>query len=129
MEYHIVLRQGDIPNTYPTHADALIAISIAFLTITIFFTSLRFFVRGHMIKSLGWDDWLILLALASFVCQAAILIHLAWIIQHEDLGYIRPLADALEVSQPCIPRLTLLTIITTVCRLGICVLHSELTVS
>ncbi|KAI4852947.1 hypothetical protein E4T44_01149 [Aureobasidium sp. EXF-8845] len=96
MEYHIVLRQGDIPNTYPTHADALIAISIAFLTITIFFTSLRFFVRGHMIKSLGWDDWLILLALASFVCQAAILIHLAWIIQHEDLGYIRPLADALE---------------------------------
>lgn len=51
-----------------------------------------------MIKSLGWDDWLILLALASFICQASFLIHLAWIEKHLNLTYIRPLANALEVG-------------------------------
>ncbi|KAI4716123.1 hypothetical protein E4T48_07697 [Aureobasidium sp. EXF-10727] len=98
MASHMVSRQGDAhqPKTYPTHAGALIAISVAFLTITIFSTSLRFFVRGYMIKSLGWDDWLILLALGSFICQASFLIHLAWMEQHVDLGFIRPLASALE---------------------------------
>ncbi|CAD0105760.1 unnamed protein product [Aureobasidium uvarum] len=98
MEFHMVSRQGDAqePKAYPTHAGALIAISVAFLTITIFFTSLRFFVRGYMIKSLGWDDWLILLALASFICQASFLVHLAWMEQHLDLGFIKPLASALE---------------------------------
>lgn len=103
MKSHIVSRQGDAssltqPKTWPTHAGALIAISVAFMTITIFCTSLRFFVRGYMIKSLGWDDWLILVALASFICQASFLIHLAWMEQHYDLTYIKALADALEVS-------------------------------
>ncbi|KEQ78279.1 hypothetical protein M436DRAFT_18997, partial [Aureobasidium namibiae CBS 147.97] len=74
----------------------LIAISVAFMTVTIFFTSLRFFVRGFMIKSLGWDDWLILVAVASFICQASFLIHLAWMEQHYDLTYIKALSDALE---------------------------------
>ncbi|KEQ60459.1 uncharacterized protein M437DRAFT_19625, partial [Aureobasidium melanogenum CBS 110374] len=77
----------------------LVAISVTFLTITIFFASLRFFVRGYMIKSLGWDDWLILLALASFVCQASFLIHLAWMEEHLNLTFIRPLANALEVGE------------------------------
>ncbi|KAG9569467.1 hypothetical protein KCU71_g4620, partial [Aureobasidium melanogenum] len=101
MESHMVFRQGNVQSstqlkTYPTHAGALVAISVAFLTITIFFTTLRFFVRGYMIKSLGWDDWLILLALASFVCQASFLIHLAWIEDHLNLTFIRPLSKALE---------------------------------
>lgn len=87
------------PKAYPTHAGALVAISVAFLTITILFTTLRFFVRGFMIKSLGWDDWLILLALASFVCQASFLIHLAWIEEHLNLTFIRPLSKALEVGK------------------------------
>lgn len=116
MESHIVSRQGDAqgstqPRTWPNHAEALTAISIAFMTITIFCTSLRFFVRGYMIKSLGWDDWLILVSLLSFVCQASFLIHLAWIIQHEDLNMIKTLADALEVSKHCALGLTLLTIV------------------
>jgi hypothetical protein len=116
MEFHIVSRQGDAqgstqPKTWPNHAEALTAISIAFMTITIFCTSLRFFVRGYMIKSLGWDDWLILVSLVSFVCQASFLIHLAWIIQHEDLNMIKTLADALEVSKHCALGLTLLTIV------------------
>jgi hypothetical protein len=133
MEAHMVSRQGNAqdlsqPKSYPTHAGALIAISIAFLTITIFFTSLRFFVRGYMIKSLGWDDWMILLALASFLCQASILIHLAWIIQHYDLSYIKPLAEALEVSNIYALDSIPLTILITVCRSGVCVLHPELTV-
>ncbi|KAG9664199.1 hypothetical protein KCU64_g834, partial [Aureobasidium melanogenum] len=101
MESHMVPRRGNVQSstqlkTYPTHAGALVAISVAFLTITIFFTTLRFFVRGYMIKSLGWDDWLILLALASFVCQASFLIHLAWIEDHLNLTFIRPLSKALE---------------------------------
>lgn len=102
----MVPRQGTAhgltqPKTWPTHAAALVAISVAFMTITIFCTSLRFFVRGYMIKSLGWDDWLILVALASFTCQAAFLIHLAWIEQHYDLTLIKALSDALEVSHLC----------------------------
>jgi hypothetical protein len=133
MEVHMVFRQGNAqdlthPKTYPTHAGALIAISIAFLTITTFFTSLRFFVRGYLIKSLGWDDWLILLALASFLCQASILIHLAWIIQHDDLSYIRPLAEALEVSNTCASDPTPLTTY-TVCCSRVRILYPELTVS
>ncbi|KAH0334426.1 hypothetical protein KCU81_g9469, partial [Aureobasidium melanogenum] len=101
MESRMVSRQGSVQTstelkTYPTHAGALVAISVTFLTITIFFASLRFFVRGYMIKSLGWDDWLILLALASFVCQASFLIHLAWMEEHLNLTFIRPLANALE---------------------------------
>ncbi|KAG9602009.1 hypothetical protein KCU77_g2579, partial [Aureobasidium melanogenum] len=101
MGSHMVSGQGNVQSstqlkTYATHAGALVAISVAFLTITIFFTTLRFFVRGYMIKSLGWDDWLILLALASFVCQASFLIHLAWIEDHLNLTFIKPLSKALE---------------------------------
>jgi hypothetical protein len=97
------------PKMYPTHSGALIAISVAFLTVTIFFTSVRFFVRGYMIKSLGWDDWLILLALGSFICQAVFLIHLAWMEQHFNLTLVKPLSNALEVSKNCLLGLTLLT--------------------
>ena len=110
----MVSRQGNAqgstqPKTYPTHAGALVAISVAFMTITIFSTSLRFFVRGFMIKSLGWDDWLILLATASFICQASFLIRLAWMEQNYDLTYIKALSDALEVRNHSALGLTSLT--------------------
>ncbi|THX66296.1 hypothetical protein D6C77_06481 [Aureobasidium pullulans] len=82
------------PSSY--HHEALVAIAAAFLAVTITFTSLRFFVRGYMIRSLGWDDWLILLALGSFLCQAAFLVHIAWIEQNHDLETIKPLSNALE---------------------------------
>lgn len=85
------------PSSY--HHEALVAIAAAFLAVTITFTSLRFFVRGYMIRSLGWDDWLILLALGSFLCQAAFLVHIAWIEQNHDLETIKPLSNALEVSK------------------------------
>lgn len=84
------------PSAY--HSEALAAIAVAFLVLTITFTSLRFFVRGYMIRALGWDDWLILLALNSFVCQAAFLVHIAWLEQNRDLRLPKPLSDALEVG-------------------------------
>lgn len=80
------------------HSEALTAIAAAFLVLTITFTSLRFLVRGYMIRALGWDDWLILLALNSFICQAAFLVHIAWMEQNKDLSLEKPLSDALEVS-------------------------------
>jgi hypothetical protein len=80
------------------HSEALVAIAAAFLAITITFTTLRFFVRGYMIRALGWDDWAILLALNSFICQAAFLVHIAWMEQHHNLEMPRPLSNALEVS-------------------------------
>lgn len=80
------------------HSEALTAIAAAFLVLTITFTTLRFLVRGYMIRALGWDDWLILLALNSFICQAAFLVHIAWMEQNKDLRLQKPLSDALEVS-------------------------------
>ncbi|KAI5246976.1 hypothetical protein E4T43_02453 [Aureobasidium subglaciale] len=82
------------PSSY--HHEALIAIAATFLALTITFTSLRFFVRGYMIRALGWDDWLILLALNSFICQAAFLIHIAWMEKSHNLELIKPLSSALE---------------------------------
>ena len=84
------------PSSY--HSDALIAIAVAFLAVTITFTSLRFFVRGFVIRALGWDDWLILVALNSFVCQAAFLIHIALMEQKHNLEMPLALSNALEVS-------------------------------
>ncbi|KAI4748158.1 hypothetical protein E4T50_01563 [Aureobasidium sp. EXF-12298] len=78
------------------HSEALTAIAAAFLVLTITFTTLRFLVRGYMIRALGWDDWLILLALNSFICQAAFLVHIAWMEQNKDLRLQKPLSDALE---------------------------------
>lgn len=51
-----------------------------------------------MIRALGWDDWLILLALNSFICQAAFLVHIGTLEQNHDLRLEKPLSDALEVS-------------------------------
>lgn len=104
MDLHVMARTADAwnPATYhqPSsyHSEAYIAITTAFLVLTITFTSLRFFVRGYMIRALGWDDWLILLALNSFICQAAFLVHIAWLEQTHDLMLEKPLSDALEVS-------------------------------
>lgn len=39
------------PSSY--HSEALVAIAAAFLAVTITFTTLRFFVRGYMIRALG----------------------------------------------------------------------------
>ncbi|KEQ77656.1 hypothetical protein M436DRAFT_13406, partial [Aureobasidium namibiae CBS 147.97] len=74
----------------------LIAIAAAFLALTITFTSLRFFVRGYMIRALGWDDWLILIALNSFVCQAAFLVHIASMEKKHNLEMPLALSNALE---------------------------------
>lgn len=104
MDPHVMARTADawIPASYhqPSsyHSEALIAIATAFLVLTITFTSLRFFVRGYMIRALGWDDWLILLALNSFICQAAFLVHIGSLEQNHDLRLQKPLSDALEVS-------------------------------
>ncbi|CAD0106381.1 unnamed protein product [Aureobasidium uvarum] len=82
------------PSDY--HSEALVAIAAAFLALTVTFTSLRFFVRGYMIRALGWDDWFILLTLASFVCQAAFLVHIASMEQTHNLEWPIPLSNTLE---------------------------------
>lgn len=51
-----------------------------------------------MIRALGWDDWLILVALNSFVCQAAFLIHIALMERKHNLEMPLALSNALEVS-------------------------------
>lgn len=51
-----------------------------------------------MIRALGWDDWLILVTLNSFVCQAAFLIHIALMEQKHNLEMPLALSNALEVS-------------------------------
>jgi hypothetical protein len=105
MDSHIIARAANawnpdasyiMPSSY--HSEALMAIAAAFLALTITFTTLRFFVRGYMIRALGWDDWLILLALNSFICQAAFLLHIAWMEQNHNLEMPRALSNALEVS-------------------------------
>lgn len=83
------------PSTY--HSQAITAVAASFIAIAFVFTTLRFFVRGLMIRALGWDDWLILLALCSFLCQACFLIHIEWMKQHYDLETLKPLSTALEV--------------------------------
>ncbi|KAI4722198.1 hypothetical protein E4T48_01558 [Aureobasidium sp. EXF-10727] len=103
MESHILSRMSEAwnpdagykpPSAY--HSKALIAIAAAFLALTITFTSLRFFVRGYMIRALGWDDWFILLTLNSFICQAAFLVHIAWMERHHNLEWPIPLSSTLE---------------------------------
>ena len=51
-----------------------------------------------MIRALGWDDWLILIALNSFVCQAAFLVHIASMEKKHNLEMPLALSNALEVS-------------------------------
>lgn len=102
------------PSSY--HSDALIAIAVAFLAVTITFTSLRFFVRGYMIRALGWDDWLILVALNSFVCQAAFLIHIALMEQKHNLEMPLALSNALEVSDDGMNFVTCTDYVYIVCR-------------
>ncbi|KEQ93815.1 hypothetical protein AUEXF2481DRAFT_30894 [Aureobasidium subglaciale EXF-2481] len=103
MSTHILVRETGAwspdasyhaPSSY--HYEALTAIAATFLALTVTFTSLRFFVRGYMIRALGWDDWLILLALNSFICQAAFLIHIAWMEKSHNLELIKPLSSTLE---------------------------------
>ena len=105
MDSHLMTRESipwnpdasyHTPSSY--HSDALIAIAAAFLALTVTFTSLRFFVRGFMIRALGWDDWLILIALNSFVCQAAFLVHIASMEKKHNLEMPLALSNALEVS-------------------------------
>jgi hypothetical protein len=113
MDSHLTARVSTAWNTDATyhtpseyHSDALMAIAAAFLALTITFTTLRFFVRGYMIRALGWDDWLILIALNSFVCQAAFLLHIVWMEQNHNLEMPVALSNALEVSEDYMKLLT-----------------------
>jgi hypothetical protein len=43
----------------------LVIVSIAFTIIAWFFVLLRCLVRFKIVKSFGWDDWLMILSMAS----------------------------------------------------------------
>lgn len=40
----------------------MLVVAIIFLSVSWLIVSLRIFVRGHMIRSFGWDDWLMIVA-------------------------------------------------------------------
>ena len=46
---------------------ALMGVTIAMLSFSTIFVSLRFLVRIYVVKSVWWDDWTILFALVSFM--------------------------------------------------------------
>ena len=54
-------QQGDV-NLGPGLIGSLVATS----TTCIISVALRFWVRGKLVKAVGWDDWTILLALVYF---------------------------------------------------------------
>ena len=51
--------------------------TVAILTIAWFSVVLRVYVRSVMMRSFGWDDWTIMLAIAAFTVQCAYIIKAA----------------------------------------------------
>ena len=63
------VRQGDV-NLGP----GLIGSLVATTTTCIVSVALRFWVRGRLVKAIGWDDWTILLALVCSPPSSLILL-------------------------------------------------------
>ena len=63
------IRQGDV-NLGP----GLIGSLVATTTTCIVSVALRFWVRGRLVKAIGWDDWTILLALVCSLNSSLILL-------------------------------------------------------
>ena len=45
----------------------LLIVSWLTMSVAVLFVSLRFYIRGILRKSLGWDDYAILLAIVSYL--------------------------------------------------------------
>jgi len=54
---------------------AMIGVASAFIALSWLAVSLRVYVRGVMIRSFGWDDWLMLVAL---VRRASCFLRIVW---------------------------------------------------
>lgn len=68
---------SDHTNLSASYQGNVVACAVATWVIAAIFVSLRFYLRGHLIKVLGREDWMILLALvfsagisASFILEA-----------------------------------------------------------
>ena len=57
-----------LPDPSENNAPTIIALAGVSAVVTTSFVALRFYVRGRLIKVLGWEDWIILVAL---VCGVA----------------------------------------------------------
>lgn len=55
----------DYSDGIPSRAWGLIGVVTAFLILTVLSVGARVYVRVFMIRSFGWDDWLMLVALVS----------------------------------------------------------------
>ena len=77
--------------------NAMIGVASACLALSWIVVSLRVYVRGIMIRSFGWDDWLILVALLFFTLESVILIVLAWTENHHGLTSLPILEKLMEV--------------------------------
>lgn len=49
---------GVIPNLVnpPSLANTVIVVSVVFLTLMLFFVSIRIYTKGVLLRSLGWED-------------------------------------------------------------------------
>ncbi|GAB7347255.1 hypothetical protein MBLNU459_g3349t1 [Dothideomycetes sp. NU459] len=79
---------------------AMVGIGAAFLAVTWFTVSLRVWVRTKMIKCWGWDDWTILMALAFYTAEVAVLFRMA-VIEKEPLNLVtaEQFAVSIEAEQ------------------------------
>ena len=50
-----------------TRGHDLVIVCWVTLSLALLLTSLRFYIRGIVRKSLGWDDYLILLSIVSYI--------------------------------------------------------------
>jgi len=96
---------------------AMIGVASATAALSWIAVSLRVYVRGIMIRSFGWDDWLMLVALVCytsvfhgtsvrtdmaklfFTLEGSILIAIAWTELHRELSSIPILDKLLEVRR------------------------------
>lgn len=58
--------QGPLPPDISRGSDLLIVRWLT-MSIALLFVSLRFYIRGILRKNIGWDDYMILLAIVSYL--------------------------------------------------------------
>lgn len=68
---------GNIP-------EELYDVSIVFLIITWLVVFARAYVRGYMLRAIGWDDWTLIPAQVCYTIQCAYLISMARVEMHPD---------------------------------------------
>ncbi|GAB7340783.1 hypothetical protein MBLNU457_7155t1 [Dothideomycetes sp. NU457] len=94
----------------------MIAVSAVFLAICWLTVTLRFYVRGFIAKSIGWDDWTIVLATLVYTGFAACIFQIGHmeltsnmntIAAYQELALVLPTAFALYIASTIILKISL----------------------